>query len=242
MQFCKEQTMKRSQLFAGLAALACLASATPASATLVTSRVALGGTDFIDWGQLSDAFFFVDEPAAVVTNNGLNAVAHGSGSGFERDDEGAGWAGDFARGDKLLVTVGTPRIDIEFDSLLKSVGVQIQDSSIDFSFIGFISAFDALGNLLETHSLGSVSLSRQNNSAIFLGITRDTADIASVLFGTNTGRQFAINRLDLTPGVVSVPPTEPPPTAVPEPDTLAVSGLALMALAFVRRRKELNGA
>src|SRR5215831_4481142 len=217
--------MKRSRIFAALAACACLASALPASATFITSRTALGGTDSIDWGQLSDAFFFVDEPATVTTNHGLTAVATGSGSGFERDDDGAGFVGDFTRGDHLLVTVGTPRIRITFENGLSAIGAQIQDSGLDFSFIGSISAFDSLGNLLESYSLGAISESRHDNSAIFLGIARSTNDIASILFGTNTGRAFAINQVDLIAGAVEPPPAPPPaPTGVPEPGSLALFG------------------
>jgi hypothetical protein len=92
--------------------------------------------------------------------------------------------------------------------------------------------FDALGNLLESYTASGF------NSAPFLGVSRATADIFRIDFGTNTGRDFAINRADFIGGSPDVPP--PPTSSVPEPGSLALFGLGLTGAGLAgrwRRRK-----
>ena len=48
----KKKSTGPKLMVAGLLAGLLTLVSTPASATLVTSRAALGGTDYIDWGQL----------------------------------------------------------------------------------------------------------------------------------------------------------------------------------------------
>lgn len=78
-----------------------------ASAALVTNRAALGGDDFIDWGQLGAAATFnpLAEPAGVTSNLGRSATVQNTGGDLYRFDEGDGtFGGHFTTGDALLFT------------------------------------------------------------------------------------------------------------------------------------------
>ena len=90
--------------------------------------------------------------------------------------------------------------------------------------------FDAADVLLETHAVPGISNGNNNNSAIFIGITRPTADIDHVEFSVNqpaTPDDFAINRVDLIAGGASVP----------EPGTLALLGIALLGGLLAGRKR-----
>ena len=230
---------KVRNIHAAIAACACLVCALPASATLISSRTALGGNDFIDWGAVSEADRFVDEATEFTTNGGLLGVLHGSGEGLVRPF----FSGDFARGDQVLGTVGRPQLSITFANALSAIGAQIQDLAFDSSFLGSISVFDTFGQFLESYSLPAFSGSRTDNSALFLGISRSTADIGSVAFATSTGGPFVINRVDLFGRAGSGPPEQeaPPVASVPEPNSLALFGLALCGFAW-RAKRRASGA
>jgi PEP-CTERM motif-containing protein len=214
-----------------LAAIAGIVTAAPASATLVTSRDALAGTESIDWATVGNSFDTLPEPLEMTTTGGLAATVRGSGNGLVRD----GFLGSllpFRTVESLRcgfdeqgqpVNCGVPRISISFTTGLKAFGAQIQDIGFDSRFLGSISVFDVLGNLLESYTASGF------NSAPFLGVLRGTADIFRIDFGTNTGNDFAINRADLIRGLIETPPPDvpPPTTSVPEPSSMALFGLAL---------------
>jgi hypothetical protein len=239
--------MKVRTIHAAIAVCVYLMGTTMASATLISSRSALGGNDFIDWGAVSEADRLVPESTEFTTNGGLQGVLNGAGDGLIRPY----FSGDFAPGDQVLGTyadccsssVTTPRLSITFASAVSAIGTQIQDTGFDYSFFGTISVFNALGGLLESYTLPGFSKSRTDNSALFLGVSRSSADIASVVFGTNSAYRantpFVINRVDLIRSVSDVPPeTEAPPiTSVPEPSTLSLFGVALCGIALRSRQK-----
>ena len=232
--------MNSRRTWAALTAVAGIVTAAPASATLVTSRAALGGGDFLDWETVGSSFETLAEPFDLATTGGLTATVRGSGNGVVRD----GFLGNllpFRTIESLRcgfddagqpVNCGVPRISLSFATGLRAFGAQIQDIGFDESFLGSISVFDLLGNLLETYTAAGF------NSAPFLGVSRSTADIFRIDFGTNTGRDFAINSADLLRGLPEVP-TDPVPPAqsVPEPSSLALFGLGLSGALFAGRRR-----
>lgn len=224
--------MKSRRLWAAFAAVAGIVTAAPASAMLVTSRDAFGGNDTLDWETVGQSQFILDEPFEMATSGGLIATVRGSGNGLVRD----GFLGDLlpyrtVETRRCAVddagqpqNCGVPRVSISFTTGLMGFGAQIQDIGFDESFLGSISVFDLLGNLLESYSVAGF------NSAPFVGVLRTTADIGRIDFGTNTGRDFAINRADLLRGLPEVPTQ-----TVPEPSPLVLFAFALAGVAFAGR-------
>lgn len=213
------------------AALALVAISSAHALTFVTSRPALGGNDYVDWGVLGPTYTVVSNPVSLTSNGGLGLVVSKPTQGpFERRDQGwgAGWEGNFAPGDRLLWTrdeVGP--MEIVFTSPVLGAGAQIQRDAYG-SFTGKISAYDAANNLLGSFSLAGYSNGAGNNSAIFLGVLDSNAVIKKVVFDVdNTTQDFAINRLDIV--------TQGGAPVIPEPGTMLLMSIGGLAIGLGRR-------
>ncbi len=230
---------KRPQLWHACAALLLGAALAPsAQASFVGSRVALAGNDSINWGQLGASEAGVASPAAVNSVGGATATVSNSGGAMMRfDDDGSAFAGNFALGDQLLsnfMAAGT--LTIDFLNPVAKVGAQLM--SFDYgAFTGVIEVFDSANLLLESYAIEGLSSDAQDNSALFLGVSRNAADIDRVSFsvrGTAQGNlDFALNRVDFNQDGG----TGTGPTPVPEPSSSALLGAALLAFYGSRRKQ-----
>ena len=183
--------------FVAALGLAAGLSALNASAAIVTSRAALGGDDYIDWGQIAPT------PVALANTLGSQTVVSQLGMG---------------------ATVTNPPL-----SGMWRVSQAGGGSCTGFQFASNFAACDSAGVLLETWSADGTTNGVADNSAVFLGISRQQADIARLDFSlVGFNRYFGINRveLDRMASVVS------PPGTVPEPSSLL---LALLALPLAAR-------
>ena len=208
-----------------------------AAPVVVTSRAALAGNDFIDWGLFGPTFTTVADPSNINSNNGIitATVSMPSGNYFERRDEGSGWVGNFAPSDRLLWTnLDNGPMVISFDRPVNGAGAQIM---ADFygSFTATINVYDASNNLIGSFTVNGDSNGNEDNSAIFLGAMDTSPTIKrieySVVSSATPSDDLTINQLDIID----------PPTAVP---TMTEWGMIIfMALAaagsiyFLRKKK-----
>lgn len=208
--------------------LGTLAAALPAHAALVGSRAALGGNDYIDWAVLGPHATHVASGTGLSTQLGLAAtVSDPNGFGMQRqqqlDPVYSRYSGNFAPGDELLVAAyPLGSFVIDFAGALSAVGAQIQSNVLGV-FRAEIAVFDNLGNLLESHTVAGNSTPDNDNSAVFLGIARATADIDRVSFRIVSG-DGADTRLSAAINQVSLQAASP----VPEPASLALAALGLL--------------
>jgi hypothetical protein len=203
-----------------------LTGAAQASVTLVTSSSALGANDSISWTQLGPAFTVLTGPQAVTSTGGLAATVTSAGNTLERRDQGSGWAGNFANGAPLLWTRGVgPDITLSFAAPVYGAGAQFQ-ADIFGPFTAEVIGIG--GSVLGTFTENGTSNSAGDDSAIFIGILSDTADISSIVFHQTGGNDFAIGNVALN--------TSDTPAAVPEPASLSLLGLGLIGFISTRRK------
>lgn len=153
---------------------------------------------------------------------------------------GTGVPTNFANGDFILFTGNEPGtfppngnsgpLTISFEQPVLSAGAQIAvNGSPDF--IGSIAAFDTNDTLLGAFSVPGTSSQLLDNSAQFLGISSDSANISKLVFSTSVEeRAFGINALSIEAKPV------PEPTSSIVTTTLGLAWFALLAI----KRKSLN--
>ena len=186
-------------ILAGTMIVLGVVSPATADVTLITDRAALGGDDSVDWGVLGPVLTSVPNPFNIFSNGGLGMLVSKASPGpFERRDQNNGWNGNFAPGDELIWTAFTVGpMTIEFDSLVSGAGAQIQ-ANVFGNFTATIEAFDSGGMSLGSFNVDGVSNSNGDNSAIFIGVLSDSAEIKSISFDVSSGTgDFAINQMDL---------------------------------------------
>jgi PEP-CTERM motif-containing protein len=213
------KAVKRSTRIA-FAIAAALAAAVPAQAT-VTLWNGNGANDTIQWGQVGEFWEDVWGPLNVTSNGGLNATVTDADNYMVRRDQNVGWNGNFAPGEELLLTdvTGNPLV-ITFASPVQAAGAQIEWRSYG-PFEAFITTNDGSFFFLDGESYPG-----GDNSAIFLGVQSDSANITSIAFMTEYDN-FAIGRVNLISGATG---------EVPEPSTWAMMLLGFGAIGASLRR------
>jgi len=225
--------IRKRTLTAALAVLALVpfANLAEAAPVLVTSRSALGGTDFLDWGILGPTGTLVPNAFTITSSGGVEVeISKASAGDFQRREQAFSWTGNFEPGAPILYTNRTPGpISIDFGGLVFGGGAQIQWVQFG-SFTATIEAFDAADRSLGMFTLTGSSTPANDNSALFIGILDTAQSIARIEIGLTTDGAFAINRFDF----VGTPHR---PTQISGPGTPALIGTGLVGVAALRRRK-----
>lgn len=211
--------------------------------SLITNRATLGESDRVDWSSLATT------PPLTFLPNSFSATSE-TGLGLTVEIPPATQPGitpplifqtspafptNFANGDFILFTGLTPGLfpspgnpgplAITFDKPVSAAGAQIAVDDIT-QFTAFISAFDSTNNLLGTFSAEGTSSLALDNSALFLGVDSDSANIARLVFSSSVSeRALGINALSLKT------PTVPEPNSV-----VAIAFVGL--LTFAGRRAQ----
>ncbi len=217
-----------------------------ANLTFVSDRATLEATDRLDWSILGP----VQPPFKVLPNSFSTTSEQGLGINVNIPQAttpgvtppllfqtlpSPGIPTNFASGDFVLLTglrpgpppaVGNPGpLTITFDRPVAAAGTQIAVDDV-LLFTASISAFDSANNLLGSFSTQGTSSLALDNSAQFLGVRSDAANISRLVYSSSEGdRAFGINALSIA-------------EAVPEPSNifaLAVAGLGLFAFKIKQR-------
>ncbi|MEG4072751.1 PEP-CTERM sorting domain-containing protein [Microcoleus sp. Pol14C2] len=217
-----------------------------ANLTFVSDRAALGGSDRVDWsilGPVQPPFKVLPNSFSVTSEQGLGvnvSIPPTAAPGVTppllfQTLPSPGIPTNFASGDFILLTglrpgpqpaVGNPGpLTITFDRPVAAAGTQIAVDDT-FLFTASISAFDSNNNLLGSFSTPGTSSLALDNSAPFLGVRSDAANISQIVYSSSEGsRALGINSLSIA-------------EAVPEPSNIAamiVAGLGLLVVKIKRR-------
>jgi hypothetical protein len=203
------------------------------SFTNSTSRAGFAGTDSVDWGQLGPTLTAVADPVNATSTGGISVSVHQPSSGtWERLNQGSGWNGNFAPGDRLLWdNLGTAPWTITFGQSIDGLGFQIQADHFG-AFTALLNVYDSSNNLIGSFSENGNSSTAGDNSAIFIGIQDTTgADIKSAQISlssaSSTPTDFAINRMDLVDFA---------PASTPEPASIVLLITVALGIALLFRR------
>ncbi len=223
-----------------------LVISSPAMAlTLITDRSILRASERLDFSSLGRVFnpfapttgdSFLPNTFAATSDDGLELSIDIAPSNdpaisppfiFQTTSLPGGIPTNFADGDFILFTGVDFRtfpapgnsgpLTIEFATPVTGAGTQIAvDDTL--SFIATISAFDDGGNFLSSFSVPGTSSTALDDSALFLGVASESANIARLVYSTSVpNRAIGINTVSISNG-----------TAIPEP--AAFFGLLTVAI------------
>jgi hypothetical protein len=214
-QHLAAKTIRNACVIASLSVIS-LSSATQA-VTLVTDRAALGGNDLLNWSTVAAPFAPLPSAFSTASAGGLGITVNvpppispiSTPFIFQN---GPAISTNFGDGDFVIFTglnfvdqTGNPGpLTLTFAQPVFAAGAQLLPDA-GGSFIGFISAYDLNSTLLASFQLNGVTTTTRDNSAIFLGVSSDTANISRLVFSTSVPNvAIGINQLS----ILAVP--EPP--------------------------------
>jgi hypothetical protein len=211
-------SVRNAYIMASIAVVS-LCSATQA-ATLVTDRVALGGNDLLNWSTVAAPSTFLPSTFSTAYAGGLGitvsipAPTPPISQPFVFQN-GPAIPTNFGDGDFVIFTglnfrtqAGNPGpLTLTFAQPVFAAGAQLLPDEAG-PFTGFISAYDLNNTLLASFQLNGVTTTARDNSAIFLGVSSDTANISRLVFSTSIPNA-AIGITQLSILAVPEPPVWP---------------------------------
>jgi hypothetical protein len=195
---------------------------------------ALGPFVGVDWGVFGPDGTVITTPDSRSVGGITIGVSSSEGI-LKRYNEGSSFIGNFAPGDHLLGDAGSQSDSfiVRFGSPVKGFGTQVEAHYITGPYNGSIDVYSATNTLLYTALFSGIRTSAEDNTAPFVGVTSDLANISYATFIIDQSFDpnlpprsgpLLINRLDVL--------------AVPEPSPAALLAMALMGFfAFGFRRK-----
>jgi len=198
---------------------------------------ALGPFVGVDWGVFGPDGTVISTPDSRVVG-GLTIGVGSSQGALQRYDEGTSFTGNFAVGDHLLGDAGSESDSfiVRFGPSVKGFGTQVDSHYIRGDYNGSIELFSASNVSLFTAPFSGTNTFAEDNTAPFVGITSDLANISYAIFTIDQSfdpnipakaGSLLINRLD----VIAAKVPEPSPLAV-----LATAVMAFFAFGFFRRQ------
>jgi hypothetical protein len=216
------RSLKISTIAAAIGTLAILFPTQALGITLVTNRAALGENDRVDWSSLGP--IFPPAPFKVLPPNSFTTTsAKGLGVNvsipiaappitppllFQTSSPPSGIPTNFASGDFILFTglnpatfpaIGNPGpLTITFNTPVSAVGTQIAADDATAPYTVNIMAYDLSNTLLGNFTIGATSSVALDNSAQFLGVSSDVANISRIVYSTSEpNRALGINALSI---------------------------------------------
>ncbi|MEX2631210.1 MAG: hypothetical protein WD341_14835 [Tistlia sp.] len=192
---------------------------------------AVGPTIAVDWDVFGPDGTLILTPDQRIVSGLTIGVASSQGL-LQRADEGASYTGSFAPGDHLLTDAGSQSdtFIVRFGTPVSGFGAQIDAHYQIGPFTGFVELFSVTDMPLFTANFSGTSSNAQDDSAPFVGVVSEVADISYARFFVDQpgplqpAGALAINRLDVL-------------VAVPEPLGLALAASGLAGMAWLRRRR-----
>ena len=206
-----------------------------AAATIgVTTGSGLSNVGQLDWGVLGPSVTSVSNPftTPVPGISGLTITGSQAGGDFARIDQASGdWNGNFGAGESLLWSFFSGPMTFTFNTAITGFGAQIEADDVG-AFTARIEAFDAANTSLGVFSRPGLATSTADDSAIFIGLLSNAADIRSIRLsltssggGSGDVTDFAIN----SPSIQDIP--------IPEPTSMLLVGTGLVAALARRYRR-----
>jgi hypothetical protein len=200
----------------------------------ITTETDLKNNGHLDWGVLGPSFASVSNAftTPVPGIGGLNITGSQAGGDFVRIDQGSlDWNGNFGAGEALLWSFFGGPMTFTFNSAITGFGTQIAADDLG-AFTARIEAFDAANLSLGVFTSVGTATANGDDSAMFLGILSDVADIRSIRLSlTSSGGGLG----DVSDFAINSPIIQDTP--VPEPTSMLLLGTGIATVVGRRYRK-----